>query len=368
MHIMKIAKSAKPTHHQVAQRPAQKPSRRAVRKQFLGGAKISSPATIGDYMQWAIRRFDKAGLHFGHGTDNAWDEAVYLILSTLGLPLDSKRSVLKHKLTVAEGQRVAEIVKRRIRERKPAAYLIHKAYFSGLEFYVDERVLIPRSPIAELIERRFAPWIATGKVRRILDIGTGSGCIAIACAYAFPHAVVDAVDISAQALEVATINVKKHGVARRVNLIEADLFAGLADEGVHGRAGAAPHYDIIISNPPYVSAGEMRALPREYKHEPSVALAAGAKGLKIVERLLREASKYLASGGILIVEVGNSAAALIKAYPRVPFVWLHFERGDSEVFLLDAAEVARWFGSDQVRETAKIRWAQKREKLKFTGS
>jgi ribosomal protein L3 glutamine methyltransferase len=286
--------------------------------------------TIRDLIRWAVSRFNEAGLFYGHGTESAWDEAVTLILHTLHLPPDINPAVLDARLTTSERDDLYKIINRRITERVPVPYLTHEAWFANLPFYVDERVLIPRSPIAELIENEFQPWIEPDKVHEILDLCTGSACIAIAIAKAFPEATVDASDISADALTVAKMNVLQHAVEENVHLYESDLFAALP----------AKKYDIIVSNPPYVDAEDMASLPKEFLHEPTKALAAGKEGLDIALRILKQASNYLNPEGILIVEVGNSEHALAEQYPEIPFTWLEFQRGGGGVFLLTAKQVA----------------------------
>jgi len=288
------------------------------------------PVTVGALIERGARRLARAHVFFGHGTDNARDEAAALVLRALRLPQHPGGSSVYARRVGSEGQlRVRALLNRRIKERIPAAYLTGVAWFAGLPFLVDQRVLIPRSPLAELIERRFAPWIDAARVRRILDVGTGSGCIAIASAKALPRARVDAVELSAAALEVARRNVARHHLARRVRLKKSD----------HFRALGAATYDIIIANPPYVGARELRGLPPEYSHEPRLALAAGEIGLDSVHIILREAARHLRPRGLLIVEVGNTEGAVRRAYPRLPFVWLEFARGGGGVFLLSREQL-----------------------------
>jgi len=284
----------------------------------------SVPLTVGALIERGARRLSRARVFFGHGTDNARDEAAALVLHALGLPHDAGAAHLRRRVAAAAAVRALALIGRRINERIPAAYLTGVSGFAGLRFRVDARVLVPRSPIAELIERRFEPWIEPARVRRVLDIGTGSGCIAIATARALPRARVDAVDVSPEALAVARANVRWHRLGRRVRLVKSDHFSALKRSS----------YDIIVSNPPYVGARELKSLPPEYRHEPRVALAAGRTGLDSVRVILREAARHLRRRGLLVIEVGNTERALRRAFPRLPFMWLEFERGGGGVFLL----------------------------------
>ena len=286
------------------------------------------PLAVRALIERGARRLRRARVFFGHGTDNAWDEAAALVLHALRLP-HSDATVYNRRVGARDEQRAEELITRRIRERVPAVYLTGQTWFAGLSFHVDPRVLIPRSPIAELIERRFAPWIDPRRVRRILDVGTGSGCIAIACAKAFPRARVDAVDISADALEVAAINVRRHRLGRRVRLVRSDHFSALGPE----------RYDIIVSNPPYVGKRELAGLPPEYRHEPALALAAGGAGLDSVRIILEESADHLLPKGLLVVEVGNTERSVRRAFKQLPFLWLEFERGGGGVFLLSAEQL-----------------------------
>lgn len=285
--------------------------------------------TIRDFVRWGASRMNQAKLHFGHGTVDAIDEAAALVLHVLNLPPDLHGDYFQAALTPDEKCAVLNLLERRIRERKPAAYLTNRGWFMGLPFYVDERVLVPRSPTAELIERRFTPWVNPDNVKTILDLGTGSGCIGIACAYAFPWAFVDLVDIAEDALTVARRNIQDHGLEDRVRAVRSDLFSTLQRR----------HYDLIISNPPYVSLEEIGRLPDEYHHEPVLGLAAGEQGLDAVIEILRQAADYLNEEGVLVVEVGNAQYALNETFPDIPFVWLDMERGGEGIFLLTAEQL-----------------------------
>ncbi len=291
--------------------------------------------TLRDIVRYAASRFNEAGLVFGHGTDNAIDEAAALALHVLRLPADLPDLYWGARLTQGEREAVMARVRRRIRERLPLPYITHETWFAGLPFYVDQRVLVPRSPLAEPIRQGFQPWLDPDEVNRVLDLGTGSGCIAIACAYAFPEAQVDAVDNDPQALEVAGINVHRHDLDERVALIQADVFDGVPQE----------RYSLIISNPPYVDAAAMAALPAEYRHEPGAALAAGEDGLDVVRRILRDAPRYLADDGLLVVEVGDSDDAVAEAFGHLPLTWLEFEQGGYGVFVVRAADLRAAAGS-----------------------
>jgi len=296
------------------------------------GPNLAEAHTARELVYWAEGRFLGAGLCFAHGTTNAREEAVLLVFHALGLPFDAPEEMLNRPLTEEEKARVVGLLRQRIQTRKPAAYLLGEAWFAGLPFYVNEQVLVPRSPIAEIIESGFSPWV--GEVHRILDIGTGSGCIAIACALAFPEAYVDAVDLCPRALEVASRNVMRHQVQSRVRVLQSDLFAALASQ----------RYDLIVSNPPYVPTRHMAALSAEHRHEPALGLDGGADGLDVVSHILEDASHHLTDNGVLVVEVGESAGALDQRYPRLPFVWLELARGEDGVFLIEADALQKHFG------------------------
>jgi ribosomal protein L3 glutamine methyltransferase len=289
--------------------------------------------TILDFLRFSLSCATEAQLYYGHGTDNAWDDMRSLVLRSLSLPYDLDPALLNARLTTNEKKHLCQQLEKRINQRVPVPYLIKEAYFCNLPFYVDERVLIPRSPLAELINNQFAPWIEEDQVHQVLDLCTGSACIAIACCYAFPEAQVDAVDISSEALAVAAMNQKKLEVEEQLSLIESDCFTQVPPK----------HYDIIVSNPPYVGKEEMQILPDEYRHEPVLALETSNNGLAIVETILKTAHAYLSDHGILVVEVGNSEEALCEAYPLVPFTWLEMSHGGQGIFILTKQQLADYF-------------------------
>lgn len=286
-------------------------------------------STLREFILWGERCLTDAGLAFGHGTDNALDEAAWLAGSAIGLAPGDIDAHLDRVLAESERAKVRAVITARVATRKPAAYLLNEAWFAGLRFYVDERVIVPRSLIGEFILEEFQPWIEKDRVHRALDLCTGSGCIAIALARIFGDARIDAADISPDALEVAHINVANYGLEQRIRLVHSDLFTALAGE----------RYDLIVSNPPYVGTEELAGLPEEYRHEPRIALASGADGLDAITRILSQGSDYLTAGGILVAEVGNSRDALEARYPDVPFVWLTAHSGDECVFLLDSDQL-----------------------------
>jgi len=285
--------------------------------------------TVGEAIDRCERALRRARVHFGHGTDNARDEAAELVFFVAGLAHELGSSAYSRPLTARRAARIDALLARRIDERIPLPYLTHRAFFAGIELYVDERVLVPRSPIAELVLQRFQPWVDARRVRHILDVGTGSGAIALASAMAFPRARVDAVDVSVPALRVARRNLHRLKLTKRVRMLRSDYF-----DAVQGRS-----YDIIVSNPPYVGRAEMRALPREYRHEPRLGLASGADGLDAVRSIFAAARRHLSHDGILVVEVGNTEGRLLRTFPRLPFIWPQITMGGGGVFLLRAADL-----------------------------
>ncbi|MDG5499077.1 50S ribosomal protein L3 N(5)-glutamine methyltransferase [Marinobacter sp. BGYM27] len=287
--------------------------------------------TIRDFLRFASTQFARSEIYYGHGTDNVWDEAVQLVMRSLALPLENNAIFLDARLTRDEKALLIDRIQRRVESREPVAYLLGEAWFMGLPFNVDTRVLVPRSPIGELIQSGLQPWLGDIEVNRILDLCTGSGCIGIAAATVFEEADVDLSDISEDALEVAQSNIVMHGLEDRVSAIQSDLFAGLEGQ-----------YDLILSNPPYVDAEDMAALPDEFRHEPELGLAAGGDGLDIAHRILEKAADMLTPDGLLVVEVGNSWVALQEAYPELPFIWLDFEQGGEGVFLLSRQDLIEW--------------------------
>ncbi|MDO8347902.1 MAG: 50S ribosomal protein L3 N(5)-glutamine methyltransferase [Rugosibacter sp.] len=288
-------------------------------------APIDELLTLRDWLRWAVSRFTAAELFFGHGTDNAWDEAIWLLLATLNLPRDRLEPFLDARLTRNERLAVANIIEQRVARRLPAAYLLNEAWLGPYRFYVDERVIVPRSYFAELLEDGLAPWVEDPEaVTSALDLCTGSGCLAIVMAHAFPNASIDAIDISPAALAVARRNITGHGLAEDVQAIESDLFAAVPGK----------RYDLILSNPPYVTTAAMAALPPEYRHEPSLALAAGEDGMDVVRRILREARMHLNPGGFIAIEVGHNRAGVEAAFPELSAVWLDTASSSDMVFLV----------------------------------
>lgn len=295
---------------------------------FLLTARFMSIFNSLQAIQYANQLFEESNIFYGHGTDNALDEAYALVIDALNLSHSLSDDALA-AIPLENPETLIDLIHRRVHEHVPVPYLTHKAWFCGLPFYVDERVLIPRSPIAELIEVGFAPWIDPDSVTDVLDLCTGSGCIAIGCAYAFENAQIDAADLSQDALDVAKMNLVQHALENRVHLFQGDLFSALPEK----------KYDIIVSNPPYVGQEEMESLPTEFEHEPTLALISGKLGLDIVDRILKQAAHYLKDDGILVVEVGNTWEIMEEHYPDLPFVWLEFERGGDGVFLLNKEDL-----------------------------
>ena len=290
----------------------------------------SQLTTVRDYARWSMGRFTESKIFYGHGTNNAWDEALTLIFHLLHLPPEANQHVLDATLTIAERQLILRVVETRCLDRIPLPYLTNEAWFTGMPFIVDERVLIPRSPIGELIEAGFSPW-APPTINKVLDLCAGSGCIGLSCV---EHLDVDTdlLDFSADALAVAAKNIAKHDMADSARLIQSDLFAQVSDQ-----------YDVIVSNPPYVDAGDLDSMPAEFSHEPRIALAAGEDGLDLAHKILAEASEYLTDNGILVMEVGNSWVSLEQAYPSVPFTWVEFERGGHGVCVFNRQELIQYF-------------------------
>ncbi len=282
--------------------------------------------TLRDYLRWTISEMHRSDVYFGHGHINAWDEALQLVFNAVDLPWDSPLELLDGRLLLDERKKIESYVHQRCIERRPLPYITGEAWFMGLPFNVDERVLIPRSPIAQLIEEGFQPWLGDQDVERVLDLCTGSGCIGIACAMVFDQAEVDLVDLSPDAVDVALANVKRHQLEDRVRVIESDLFTALDGEV----------YDLIVTNPPYVDQADLDGMPAEYHHEPEMALGSGDDGLDITRQILREAGRHLSEQGLLVVEVGNSEVHLMEAYPELPLIWVELSEGGNGVFVIDA--------------------------------
>ena len=306
-------------------------------------------ATVKALVNTTYSHLKRARLTYGHGTTNAWDEAVWLVLHALRLPLNQFPPFLKRKITTAERLRVWSLVNRRIGLRLPAAYLINEAWLGDLRFYVDQRVIVPRSFIAELLHDKLMPWIGhPRRIRNALDLGTGSGCLAVLLAKTFPHMHIDAADVSRAALTVARRNVAAYRLQRRIRLLQSDMFSALVNK----------QYDLILSNPPYVSTTAMHALPREHRHEPKLALAGGRDGFDLVRILLQHASEHLTPDGLLIVEIGHRRKQLESAFPHLPFVWPLTSGGDDCVFILERRDLPEKFSSahQAMRATAQPRW------------
>lgn len=288
--------------------------------------------TLRDFIRYSVAEMHRNGVYLGHGTDNLWDEAVHLVTHCAGLPWDVNPDVLSANLLTKEKLQILLLLEKRVKDRTPLPYLTGEAWFCGLPFTVDERVLIPRSPIAQLIQQDFQPWIEDLQVERVLDLCTGSGCIGIACAYAFQMAEVDVVDLSTEALDVCRENIQRHDLGERVCAIESDLFTELQGK----------KYQLIVSNPPYVDLNDLNSMPTEYGHEPAMALGSGKDGLDITRRILADAPQYLTEDGLLVVEVGNSEVALQAAYPDVPFIWVELPEGGNGVFVLSAGQLSEY--------------------------
>ena len=294
-------------------------------------AVVEDLATIQDMMRWAYSYFNASDLYYGHGYDNAWDEAQQLVLAALYLPADVPEAMYQSRLTLVEKERVIHLIETRLGTRQPVAYLTNSAWFCGSEFYVDERTIVPRSPIGELVMQKFAGLI-DHEPKRILDMCTGSGCIAIACAQQFLEAEVDAVDLSLDALDVAQINIERHGLAERVFPISSDLFNDIPQD----------KYDLIVTNPPYVDEEDLDDMPQEFHFEPEMSLGSGTDGLDITKRILAQAADYLTDDGVLVCEVGNSMVHLIEQFPTVPFNWIEFKNGGLGVFSLTRAQLVEY--------------------------
>ncbi|MCZ6830516.1 MAG: 50S ribosomal protein L3 N(5)-glutamine methyltransferase [Gammaproteobacteria bacterium] len=287
--------------------------------------------TVGDCLRWAQTCFEDARLYYGHGTDNAWDEALHLVFGGLKLSLESDPSLLDTRLIQAEKTALIRLVQRRIEERIPVPYLTGRVWFAGLEFKIDRRAIIPRSPIAELIEQEFSPWYAGQQLQRVLDMCCGSGCIGLAVAAWLPETRVDLVDLDVEALDLARENAALLGLQQRVEILQSDFFQAL-----RGR-----QYDLVISNPPYVDLDDLQSMPAEYAHEPTPALGSGGDGLDAIRLILSQAAHFLAPDGLLVAEVGNSWRSLEQAFPRMPFTWIELERGGHGVFVLTAQELVQ---------------------------